>query len=64
MGVLIKLKLRLLLSSIILVVFSACTYDSEEDVIPSIQETCDTDSIKYSEQIQKIISTNCEQWLI
>lgn len=51
------LRLTLFFALVVLVSFQACYYDNEEELYPNI--TCNTDNIKYSSDINAILTTRC-----
>ena len=43
----------------ILVALTACYYDSEEDLFPEINATCNLENLSFSEDITIILNNNC-----
>jgi len=50
---------KFVLAIIILLLVTACYYDSEEYLFPEINATCNTDSITYSGSIQPVLELYC-----
>jgi mono/diheme cytochrome c family protein len=48
-----------LLLAMVLAVFSACYYDSEEKLYPDSSPVCDTTNVTFGETILPILQSNC-----
>lgn len=49
----------LLLAGIWLTTANSCYYDIEEELYPTITDSCDTTNVTYTETIQPILEQNC-----
>ena len=53
-------KMRLVIISILALLFtSACYYDNEEDLFPTLSDECDTSLVSYSIDVRPVLESNC-----
>ena len=50
---------RIVAGVLLVILISACYYDSEEYLFPEVNNTCNTDSITYSATIQPVLEQYC-----
>jgi len=54
-----KVNIVVFFSFLIIVLFSACFYDNEEELFIQIDTTCDTTTVSYSGTIAPLLQANC-----